>query len=173
MLDMSHVSAIRITLASPEQIRSWSSGEVSNPKTLNYKTGKPEPGGLFCERIFGPAQDWSCACGKYQQSRARGFTCDECGVEVAPSSVRRTRMGHIELAAPVAHPWFTHDLARLLDLSPRTLGAVLSHNASIVTAIDEDKRSGRRGAALDTCYELQALTVGTVLKGSLSLTHFG
>ena len=166
MLDMSHVSAIRVTLASPEQIRSWSSGEVSNPKTLNYKTGKPEPGGLFCERIFGPTQDWSCACGKYQQSRAPGFTCDECGVEVAPSSVRRTRMGHIELAAPVAHPWFTHDLACLLDLSSRTLGAMLSHNASIVTAIDEDKRRARRGAELDTCAELQALTVGTVLKGA-------
>ena len=98
-------SALRISLASPEQIRSWSYGEVTKPETINYRRLRPEMDGLFCERIFGPTRDWQCYCGKYKNIRYRGIICDKCGVEVTRSSVRRERMGHIELAAPVAHVW--------------------------------------------------------------------
>ncbi|MBR3398028.1 MAG: DNA-directed RNA polymerase subunit beta' [Lachnospiraceae bacterium] len=121
--------AIRIGLASPEKIRQWSHGEVKRPETINYRTLKPEKDGLFCERIFGPARDWECHCGKYKKIRYRGVICDRCGVEVTKSSVRRERMGHIELAAPVSHIWYFKGIpsrmGMLLDISPRTLEKVL------------------------------------------------
>ena len=98
--------AIRIGIASPEQIREWSYGEVKKPETINYRTLKPERDGLFCERIFGPTKDWECHCGKYKKIRYKGKICDRCGVEVTRASVRRERMGHIELAAPVSHIWY-------------------------------------------------------------------
>lgn len=97
---------MKIGLASPEKIRSWSYGEVKKPETINYRTLKPEKDGLFCERIFGPTKDWECSCGKYKRVRYKGMVCDRCGVEVTKSKVRRERMGHIELAAPVSHIWY-------------------------------------------------------------------
>ena len=97
---------VSITVSSPDVIRSWSQGEVKNPETINYRTFKPEKGGLFCERIFGPTRDWECACGKYKRIKHKGVICDRCGVEVTLSRVRRERMGHIELAVPVTHIWF-------------------------------------------------------------------
>ena len=121
--------AIKIGLASPEKIREWSHGEVKKPETINYRTLKPEKDGLFCERIFGPSKDWECHCGKYKKIRYKGVVCDRCGVEVTKSSVRRERMGHIELAAPVSHIWYFKGIPSrmglILDLSPRTLEKVL------------------------------------------------
>ncbi len=121
--------AIKIGLASPERIREWSHGEVKKPETINYRTLKPEKDGLFCERIFGPSKDWECHCGKYKKIRYKGVVCDRCGVEVTKSSVRRERMGHIELAAPVSHIWYFKGIPSrmglILDLSPRTLEKVL------------------------------------------------
>ena len=117
--------AIKIGLASPDKIREWSRGEVLKPETINYRTLKPERDGLFCERIFGPSKDWECHCGKYKKIRYKGVVCDRCGVEVTKSSVRRERMGHIELAAPVSHIWYFKGIPSrmglLLDLSPRVL----------------------------------------------------
>ena len=101
---------MRIGLASPEKIRAWSHGEVTKPETINYRTLNPERDGLFCERIFGPTKDWECHCGKYKRMKHRGIVCEKCGVEVIASKVRRERMGHIELAAPVAHIWFLKTL---------------------------------------------------------------
>ncbi len=137
-------SALRISLASPEQIRSWSYGEVSKPETINYRRLRPEMDGLFCERIFGPTRDWQCYCGKYKNIRYRGIICDKCGVEVTRSSVRRERMGHIELAAPVAHVWYTRRvpsyLGLLLDVSRRNLDRVLYFAQYVITTVDEDAR---------------------------------
>ena len=99
-------SAIQIKIASPENIRSWSHGEVKKPETINYRTLKPEKDGLFCEKIFGPTKDWECNCGKYKRIRYKGVVCEKCGVEVTKSKVRRSRMGHIELATPVSHIWY-------------------------------------------------------------------
>ena len=121
--------AIKIGLASPEKIREWSRGEVTKPETINYRTLKPEKDGLFCERIFGPSKDWECHCGKYKKIRYKGVVCDRCGVEVTKASVRRERMGHIELAAPVSHIWYFKGIPSrmglILDLTPRTLEKVL------------------------------------------------
>ena len=103
---LNNFEAIRIGLASPEKIRSWSSGEVTKPETINYRTFKPERDGLFCARIFGPVTDWECLCGKYKRMKHRGVICDKCGVEVTLSKVRRERLGHIELASPCSHVWF-------------------------------------------------------------------
>ncbi len=137
-------SALRISLASPEQIRSWSYGEVTKPETINYRRLRPEMDGLFCERIFGPTRDWQCYCGKYKNIRYRGIKCDKCGVEVTRSAVRRERMGHIELAAPVAHVWYTRRvpsyLGLLLDVSRRNLDRVLYFAQYVVTQVDEDAR---------------------------------
>lgn len=117
--------AIKIGLASPEKIREWSRGEVKKPETINYRTLKPEKDGLFCEKIFGPSKDWECHCGKYKKIRYKGVVCDRCGVEITKASVRRERMGHIELAAPVSHIWYFKGIPSrmglILDLSPRTL----------------------------------------------------
>ena len=138
-------NAIRISIAAPEQVKSWSYGEVTKPETINYRTLRPEKDGLFCERIFGPTKDWECFCGKYKKIRYKGVICDRCGVEVARSKVRRERMAHIQLAAPVAHVWFSKGipsrLGLLLDLSPRNLERVLYFAKYIITHIDEDKRS--------------------------------
>ena len=128
--------AIKIGLASPEKIREWSRGEVKKPETINYRTLKPEKDGLFCERIFGPQKDWECHCGKYKKIRYKGVICDRCGVEVTKASVRRERMGHIELAAPVSHIWYFKGIPSrmglILDISPRTLEKVLYFASYIV-----------------------------------------
>ena len=141
----SDFNAVRISLASPEQIKTWSYGEVTKPETINYRTLRPEKDGLFCERIFGPTRDWECYCGKYKKIRYKGVICDRCGVEVARSKVRRERMGHITLAAPVAHIWFSKGtpsrLGLLLDLSPRNLDRVLYFAQYLVTSIDEELRT--------------------------------
>ena len=138
------LTALRINLASPETIRSWSYGEVLKPETINYRRLRPEKDGLFCEAIFGPTRDWQCYCGKYKNPRYKGITCDKCGVEVTRSSVRRERMGHIELATPVAHIWYTRRipsyLGLLLDISRRNLDRVLYFAQYIVTYVDEDAR---------------------------------
>jgi DNA-directed RNA polymerase subunit beta' len=144
MFEINDFDAVRISLASPEQIRSWSYGEVTKPETINYRTLKPERDGLFCERIFGPTKDFECYCGKYKRIRYKGVICDKCGVEVARAKVRRERMGHIELACPVSHIWFAKGipsrLGLLLDLSPRSLEHVLYFSQYIVTSIDEEAR---------------------------------
>jgi len=128
--------AIRISLASPEKIRSWSHGEVTKPETINYRTFKPERDGLFCARIFGPVTDWECLCGKYKRMKHRGVICDKCGVEVTLSKVRRERLGHIELASPCSHVWFFKGLpsriGHLLDISLRDLEAILYFEAYVV-----------------------------------------
>ena len=151
MLEVNDFNAIRISLASPEQIRGWSYGEVTKPETINYRTLKPEKDGLFCERIFGPTKDWECYCGKYKRVRFKGIVCDKCGVEVARSKVRRERMGHIELASPVSHIWYFKGtpsrIGLLLDLSPRNLERILYFALYVVTHIDEEAR--QRGDGLD------------------------
>ncbi|MBI3742509.1 MAG: DNA-directed RNA polymerase subunit beta', partial [Chloroflexi bacterium] len=143
-MELADFKAIRISLASPEHIRSWSYGEVLKPETINYRTLRPERDGLFDERIFGPTRDWECACGKYKKIRNRGIICDKCGVQVAPARVRRERMGHIELASPVAHLWYVRGvpsrIGLLLDLSPRQLERVLYFAQYIVNKVDEDAR---------------------------------
>ncbi|NPV54074.1 MAG: DNA-directed RNA polymerase subunit beta' [Firmicutes bacterium] len=136
MLDVNNFDKMRIGLASPEQIRAWSSGEVKKPETINYRTLKPEREGLFCEKIFGPTRDWECHCGKYKRVRYKGIVCDKCGVEVTRSKVRRERLGHIELAAPVSHIWYFKGIPSrmglLLDMSPRSLEKVLYFASYIV-----------------------------------------
>jgi len=143
-LEAKDFSALRISLASPEEIRSWSYGEVTKPETINYRRLRPEKDGLFCEAIFGPTRDFQCYCGKYKNVRYRGIICDKCGVEVTRSSVRRERLGHIELAAPVAHVWYTRRvpsyLGILLDISRRNLDRVLYFAQHVITSVDEDAR---------------------------------
>ena len=137
MLDVNDFDSLKIGLASPQQIRMWSHGEVKKPETINYRTLKPERDGLFCERIFGPQRDWECHCGKYKRVRYKGIICDRCGVEVTRSKVRRDRMGHIELAAPVSHIWYFKGIPSrmglLLDMSPRLLEKVLYFASYVVT----------------------------------------
>ena len=144
MIDINDFDAIRIGLASSKQIRDWSSGEVTKPETINYRTLKPERDGLFCERIFGPTKDWECYCGKYKRVRYKGIICERCGVEVTRQKVRRERMGHIDLAAPVSHIWFFKGvpsrIGYLLDIAPRELEKVLYFAASIVTGVDVEAR---------------------------------
>ena len=133
---------VAIGIASSDTMRSWSKGEVKNPETINYRTFKPEKGGLFCERIFGPTRDWECYCGKYKRIRYKGIICDKCGVEVTRSKVRRERMGHIQLASPVSHIWYFKGtpsrLGILLDISPRNLERILYFALYIVTHVDEE-----------------------------------
>ncbi|WP_026369987.1 DNA-directed RNA polymerase subunit beta' [Kallotenue papyrolyticum] len=142
MPEINDFNAIRISLASPEEILSWSRGEVTKPETINYRTLKPERDGLFCEKIFGPVKDWECYCGKYKRVRYKGVVCDKCGVEVTRAKVRRERMGHISLASPVSHIWFVKGtpsrLGLLLDISPRNLERVLYFAAYIITEVDEE-----------------------------------
>jgi DNA-directed RNA polymerase subunit beta' len=170
MLEVNNFSAIRISLASPDQIREWSKGEVTKPETINYRTLKPEKDGLFDERIFGPTKDWECYCGKYKRIRYKGIICDKCGVEVTRSKVRRERMGHIQLASPVSHIWYFKGtpsrLGILLDISPRNLERILYFALYIVTHVDEDARQralaaiaeeaeGRGGQAGERLTELE------------------
>ena len=145
VIDINNFDAIEISLASSKQIRGWSSGEVTKPETINYRTLKPEKDGLFCERIFGPTKDWECYCGKYKRVRYKGIVCERCGVEVTRSKVRRERMGHIDLAAPVSHIWFFKGvpsrIGYLLDMAPKELEKVLYFAASIVTWVDDEART--------------------------------
>src|ERR1043166_8992520 len=140
MADVSSFDKIRIGIASPHDMRTGSFGEVKKPETINYRTFKPERDGLFCERIFGPIKDWECHCGRYKKVKFKGIICDRCGVEVTRSKVRRERMGHIELAAPVCHIWYLKGvpspLSLILDISPRPLEKVLYFASYIVTYVD-------------------------------------
>ncbi|MEI6792280.1 MAG: DNA-directed RNA polymerase subunit beta' [Actinomycetes bacterium] len=144
MIDINNFDAIEIGLASSKQIRGWSSGEVTKPETINYRTLKPEKDGLFCERIFGPTKDWECYCGKYKRVRYKGIVCERCGVEVTRSKVRRERMGHIDLASPVSHIWFFKGvpsrIGYLLDMAPKELEKILYFAASVVTWVDQEAR---------------------------------
>ncbi|GAA1781984.1 DNA-directed RNA polymerase subunit beta' [Nostocoides veronense] len=144
MLDVNNFDQIRIGLATAESIREWSHGEVKKPETINYRTLKPEKDGLFCERIFGPTRDWECSCGKYKRVRFKGIICERCGVEVTRAAVRRERMGHIELAAPVTHIWYFKGvpsrLGYLLDLAPKDLEKVIYFAAYMITSVDVDQR---------------------------------
>lgn len=155
----SDFEAIKIKIASPEVIRSWSYGEVTKPETINYRSFKPERDGLFCERTFGPVKDWECNCGKYKRIRFRGIVCDRCGVEVTQSKVRRERMGHIDLAVPVTHIWFSHSLPTrigyLLDLTVRELERIIYYQSYIV--IDPGSTSLKKMDIIseDECYELE------------------
>ncbi len=145
VLEARDFRALRISLASPKQIYSWSYGEVTKPETINYRRLRPEKDGLFCEAIFGPKKDWQCYCGKYKNVRYRGVVCDKCGVEVTRSAVRRERMGHIELVAPVAHIWYTRRvpsyLGLLLNITRRNLDRVLYFAQYAIVHVDEDARA--------------------------------
>jgi DNA-directed RNA polymerase subunit beta' len=144
MLDVNFFDEIRIGLATADEIRKWSHGEVKKPETINYRTLKPERDGLFCEKIFGPTRDWECYCGKYKRVRFKGIICERCGVEVTRSKVRRERMGHIELAAPVTHIWYFKGvpsrLGYLLDIAPKDLEKVIYFAAYMITSVDEEAR---------------------------------
>ncbi len=144
-MDINNFDAIEIGLASSKKIRGWSHGEVTKPETINYRTLKPEKDGLFCERIFGPTKDWECYCGKYKRVRYKGIVCERCGVEVTRSKVRRERMGHIDLAAPVSHIWFFKGvpsrIGYLIDMAPKELEKVLYFAASLITWVDEEART--------------------------------
>ncbi|MBM3460403.1 MAG: DNA-directed RNA polymerase subunit beta', partial [Armatimonadetes bacterium] len=143
MADVSSFESIRIGIASPEEIQDWSFGEVKKPETINYRTFKPERDGLFCEKIFGPIKDWECHCGRYKKVKFKGIICDRCGVEVTRSKVRRERMGHIELVAPVCHIWYLKGvpspLALILDIMPRPLEKVLYFASYVITHVERKK----------------------------------
>ena len=136
MVEINNFDSIQISIASPEKIREWSHGEVTKPETINYRTQKPERDGLFCERIFGPTKDYECHCGKYKRVRYKGVTCDKCGVELTKSKVRRERMGHIELAAPVTHIWYFRGvpsrISTILNMSPKQVEQVIYFGAMVV-----------------------------------------
>ncbi|HVT64119.1 MAG TPA: DNA-directed RNA polymerase subunit beta', partial [Mycobacteriales bacterium] len=144
MLDVNFFDELRIGLATADDIRLWSHGEVKKPETINYRTLKPEKDGLFCEKIFGPTRDWECYCGKYKRVRFKGIICERCGVEVTRAKVRRERMGHIELAAPVTHIWYFKGvpsrLGYLLDLAPKDLEKIIYFAAYLITGVDDAKR---------------------------------
>jgi DNA-directed RNA polymerase subunit beta' len=185
MLEVNNFNAIRISLASPDQIREWSKGEVTKPETINYRTLKPEKDGLFDERIFGPTKDWECYCGKYKRIRYKGIICDKCGVEVTRSKVRRERMGHIQLASPVSHIWYFKGtpsrLGILLDISPRNLERILYFALYIVTGVDEEVRkrfaanieeeaAGRGGSSGQRLGELEAELKADIERHRVELT---
>ena len=142
--NLSDFKSLTIKLASPEEIRNWSRGEVTKPETINYRTLKPEKDGLFDERIFGPTRDWECYCGKYKRIRFKGVICDKCGVEVTQSRVRRERMGHISLATPVVHVWFfkgaPSKISLILGVSPRAVEQVIYFAKYLVTKVDDKER---------------------------------
>lgn len=156
-VDVNNFDRLRIGLASSEQIRQWSRGEVKKPETINYRTLKPEMDGLFCEKIFGPNKDWECYCGRYKRVRFKGIVCERCGVEVTRAKVRRDRMGHVELAAPVSHIWYSkgaqNRLGYLLDIGPKHLEKVLYFASSIISRVDEEARETDMAVLQD---ELQA-----------------
>jgi DNA-directed RNA polymerase subunit beta' len=136
MFDINNLAAVQVGLASPDTIRSWSHGEVTKPETINYRSQKPEMGGLFCEKIFGPSKDYECHCGKYKKIRYQGITCEKCGVEVISKEFRRERMGHIELVSPCSHIWYLKGIPSrmglVLDVSPKQLEEVIYFAAHIV-----------------------------------------
>lgn len=156
LLDAKTFDSLKITLATSDDIASWSHGEVKKPETINYRTLKPERDGLFGEQIFGPTRDWECACGKYKRVRYKGIVCEKCGVEVTRSKVRRERMGHIDLAAPVTHIWYFKGvpsrLGYVLNLAPKDLEKVIYFAAYMVTEIDE---KGRDEDLMDLRAELE------------------
>ncbi len=160
-METSEFRSLRISLASPDQIRSWSYGEVTKPETINYRRLRPEKDGLFCEAIFGPQRDWQCYCGKYKNVRYKGMVCDKCGVEITRSSVRRERLGHIELAAPVAHVWYTRRvpsyMGLLLNVSRRNLDRVLYFAQYVITQVDDE---ARQRALIRLDEELQEAELG-------------
>ncbi len=162
--------AIRIKLASPERIREWSYGEVKKPETINYRTFKPERDGLFCAKIFGPIKDWECICGKYKRMKHRGIVCDKCGVEVIQSKVRRERLGHIELATPVAHIWFLKGvpsrIGTLLDMTMRNLEKVLYFESYIV-ADQGDTPLKAKELLSDEEYKKKTAEYGTRFKAGM------
>src|SRR3989304_3155565 len=139
--NLADFKSLLIRFASPDEIRAWSRGEITKPETINYRTLKPEKDGLFDERIFGPTKDWECYCGKYKRIRYRGIVCDKCGVEVTQSKVRRERMGHIKLSAPVAHVWFfkgtPSKLSLIMDITPKALENIIYFASYLVTEIDK------------------------------------
>jgi DNA-directed RNA polymerase subunit beta' len=162
VLKLENFDALRLSLASPDTILSWSHGEVTKPETINYRTLRPERDGLFCERIFGPTRDWECHCGKYKRYRYKGIICDKCGVEVTRSKVRRERMGHIKLASPVSHVWYFKGIPSrmglLLDMSPRNLEKILYFANYIVTDVNEDLQKNMLGSlSVDTDERAQKL----------------
>src|SRR3981081_2011412 len=144
MLDVNNFERLTINLATAGDILTWSNGEVKKPETINYRTLKPEKDGLFCEKIFGPTKDWECYCGKYKRVRFKGIICERCGVGVTRAKVRRERMGHIELAAPVTHIWYFKGvpsrLGYLLDLAPKDLEKIIYFAAYMITSVDAEKR---------------------------------
>ena len=146
MFEINNFASIKIGLASPEKIREWSCGEVTKPETINYRTQKPEPDGLFCQKIFGPTKDWECACGKYKRIRHKGVVCDRCGVKVEQSKVRRERMGHIELASPVAHLWFLKGtpsrIATILNMGPKEVEQVVYYASYVVLDPGDPEKTG-------------------------------
>ena len=173
-MESTEFRSLRISLASPDQIRSWSYGEVTKPETINYRRLRPEKDGLFCEAIFGPQRDWQCYCGKYKNVRYRGIVCDKCGVEITRSSVRRERLGHIELAAPVAHVWYTRrvpsHMGLLLNISRRNLDRVLYFAQYVVTHVDEEARE-RAIKRLDNELAETELRLETEIRAKLSETE--
>ncbi len=170
LLDVNNFDAMRIGLASPEQIRAWSFGEVKKPETINYRTLKPERDGLFCEKIFGPTKDWECHCGKYKRIRFKGMICDRCGVEITRAKVRRERMGHIELATPVTHIWYFKGVPSrigiLLDMSPRQLEKVIYFAAYVVTD-PGDTTLGKREILTEQKYRESREKYGTRFKAGM------
>ncbi|MGA2393842.1 MAG: DNA-directed RNA polymerase subunit beta' [Candidatus Lustribacter sp.] len=170
MLDVNNFDAMRIGLASPEQIRAWSFGEVKKPETINYRTLKPERDGLFCEKIFGPTKDWECHCGKYKRIRFKGMICDRCGVEITRAKVRRERMGHIELATPVSHIWYFKGVPSrigiLLDMSPRQLEKVIYFAAYVVTD-QGDTTLGKREILTEQKYRESREKFGSRFKAGM------
>jgi DNA-directed RNA polymerase subunit beta' len=177
LLKLENFDALRLSLASPDTILSWSHGEVTKPETINYRTLRPERDGLFCERIFGPTRDWECHCGKYKRYRYKGIICDKCGVEVTRSKVRRERMGHIKLASPVSHVWYFKGIPSrmglLLDMSPRNLEKILYFANYIVTDVNEDLRQDMMGKlSVDTDERAQKLRAELDGKGDdIRRTH--
>jgi DNA-directed RNA polymerase subunit beta' len=161
VIDINNFDSIRIGLASPKQIEAWSKGEVTKPETINYRTLKPERDGLFCERIFGPTKDWECYCGKYKRVRYKGIICERCGVEVTRAKVRRERMGHIKLAAPVSHIWFFKGvpsrMGYLLDIAPKELEKVLYFGGSyVIISVDAERRDNDLMMLQDKIDEIKA-----------------
>jgi len=172
---VNQVEYVAISVSSPEAIRSWSKGEVKNPETINYRTFKPEKGGLFCERIFGPVKDWECSCGKYKRIKHRGVVCDRCGVEVTLARVRRERMGHIELAVPVCHIWFfkcmPSRIGLVLDMTARNLERVIYYEDYMV--IDAGSTPLKQNQLLSEHeYREAPETYGPVVDERLSDTDF-
>ena len=167
MLDINSFKGIRISIASPEKIRSWSYGEVKKPETINYRTLRPERDGLFCEKIFGPTKDWECHCGKYKKIRFKGKVCERCGVEVTRAKVRRERMGHIELAAPVSHIWYFKGtpsrIGQMLEISQKRLEEVLYFTKYIV--IDPGDTELIKGQKVEDALNLTNKAVAEALDG--------